>query len=65
MTGFVDVVIVVVDDDGPSVSGNPVIVAANYRLKILSSQPETRHARRYIRDLVTVVFARRILSLLK
>ena len=34
VTGLEYVIIVVVDDDGPSVTGDPVVVAAYYRLNM-------------------------------
>jgi len=43
MTGFVDIVIVVVDNDGPSVAGDLVAVLADYRLKIFQVSRDTAH----------------------
>ena len=43
MTGFVDIVIVLVDNDGPSVAGDLVAVLADYRLKMYQVSRDTAH----------------------
>jgi len=53
ITSLVDIVIVVVDDDGPSVTGAIVVVATDYRLKtyIVSSRRGTKGGKLQTREL--------------